>query len=133
MTQTAVEWLEFRYKNNINLNQYDFEQAKEIQKSVQALIDTYQCASCNKPLDLNTQSTSINTLYNKYKEVSSNKLNNTELVMKITTSYNSILNIGSNTTSKDINTIYGINNVGTEYYNKNVIIPSQNGGCTGLK
>jgi hypothetical protein len=32
MTQTAVEWLEFRYKNNINLNQYDFEQAKEIQK-----------------------------------------------------------------------------------------------------
>ena len=30
--QSAVEWLEFRYKNNINLNQYDFEQAKEMEK-----------------------------------------------------------------------------------------------------
>jgi hypothetical protein len=32
MTQTAVEWLEFRYKNNINLMDYDFEQAKEMEK-----------------------------------------------------------------------------------------------------
>ena len=29
---TAVEWLEFRYKNNINLMDYDFEQAKEMEK-----------------------------------------------------------------------------------------------------
>lgn len=32
MKRTAVEWLEFRYKNNITLNQYDFEEAKEIEK-----------------------------------------------------------------------------------------------------
>ena len=32
MKKTAVEWLEFRYKNNITLNQYDFEQAKEMEK-----------------------------------------------------------------------------------------------------
>lgn len=32
MKQTAVEWLEFRYKNNINLMDYDFEQAKEMEK-----------------------------------------------------------------------------------------------------
>ena len=32
MKQTAVEWLEFRYKNNINLTQGDFEQAKEMEK-----------------------------------------------------------------------------------------------------
>jgi hypothetical protein len=35
MKQTAVEWLEFRYKNNITLNQYDFEQAKEMEKEQQ--------------------------------------------------------------------------------------------------
>jgi hypothetical protein len=29
---TAVEWLEERYKNNINLMNYDFEQAKEMEK-----------------------------------------------------------------------------------------------------
>lgn len=32
MKQTAVEFLEFRYKNNINLMDYDFEQAKEMEK-----------------------------------------------------------------------------------------------------
>ena len=37
MKQTAVEWLEFRYKNNINLMDYDFEQAKEMEK--QHIID----------------------------------------------------------------------------------------------
>jgi hypothetical protein len=35
MKQTAVEWLEFRYKNNINLMDYDFEQAKEMEKQQQ--------------------------------------------------------------------------------------------------
>jgi hypothetical protein len=35
MKQTAVEWLEFRYKNNINLTQGDFEQAKEMEKQQQ--------------------------------------------------------------------------------------------------
>ena len=35
MKQTAVEWLEFRYKNNINLMDYDFEQAKEMEKEQQ--------------------------------------------------------------------------------------------------
>lgn len=30
--QTAVEWLEKRYKNNINLMNYDFNQAKEMEK-----------------------------------------------------------------------------------------------------
>jgi hypothetical protein len=35
MKQTAVEWLEFRYKNNISLNKYDFEQAKEMEKQQQ--------------------------------------------------------------------------------------------------
>ena len=29
---TAVEWLKFRYKNNINLMDYDFEQALEMEK-----------------------------------------------------------------------------------------------------
>lgn len=29
---TAVEWLKFRYKNNINLMDYDFEQAIEMEK-----------------------------------------------------------------------------------------------------
>jgi hypothetical protein len=33
MKQTAVEWLEERYKNNINLMNYDFDQAKEMEKS----------------------------------------------------------------------------------------------------
>ena len=32
MKQTAVEFLEFRYKNNITLNQSDFEQAKEMER-----------------------------------------------------------------------------------------------------
>jgi hypothetical protein len=31
MKQTAVEWLEFRYKNSINLTQGDFKQAKEME------------------------------------------------------------------------------------------------------
>jgi len=34
--KTAVEWLEFRYKNNINLMDYDFEQAKEMENEQQA-------------------------------------------------------------------------------------------------
>ncbi len=29
---TAVEWLKFRYKNNINLMDYDFNQALEMEK-----------------------------------------------------------------------------------------------------
>lgn len=29
---TAVEWLEFRYKNNINLMDYDFKQAIEMER-----------------------------------------------------------------------------------------------------
>ena len=32
MKQTVVEWLEFRYKNSINLTQGDFEQDKEMEK-----------------------------------------------------------------------------------------------------
>ena len=32
MKQTAVEWLEFRYKNNITIYQGDFEEAKEMEK-----------------------------------------------------------------------------------------------------
>jgi hypothetical protein len=32
MKQTAVEWLELRYKTNINLMDYDFKQAKEMEK-----------------------------------------------------------------------------------------------------
>lgn len=39
MEKTAVEWLEFRYKNNITINQYDFEQAKEMEK--QQIINAY--------------------------------------------------------------------------------------------
>jgi len=39
MKQTAVEWLEFRYKNNITLNQYDFEEAKEMEK--EQIVDAY--------------------------------------------------------------------------------------------
>jgi hypothetical protein len=35
MKQTAVEWLEFRYKNNVNLMDYDFNQAKEMEKQQQ--------------------------------------------------------------------------------------------------
>jgi hypothetical protein len=30
--QTAVEWLKFRYKNNINLMDYDFNQALEMEQ-----------------------------------------------------------------------------------------------------
>ena len=37
---TAVEWLEFRYKNNVNLMDYDFEQAKEMEK--QQIIDAWK-------------------------------------------------------------------------------------------
>jgi hypothetical protein len=37
--KTAVEWLEFRYKNNISLNQYDFEQAKEMEKEQKGFSD----------------------------------------------------------------------------------------------
>jgi hypothetical protein len=37
--ETAVEWLEFRYKNNINLMDYDFEQAKEMEK--QQIVDAH--------------------------------------------------------------------------------------------
>jgi hypothetical protein len=40
MEQTAVEWLEFRYKNNITLHQGDFEEAKEMER--QHIIDAYQ-------------------------------------------------------------------------------------------
>ena len=36
---TAVEWLKFRYKNNINLMDYDFNQALEMEK--QQIIDAY--------------------------------------------------------------------------------------------
>ena len=32
MKKSAVEFLEFRYKNNITLNQSDFEQAKEMER-----------------------------------------------------------------------------------------------------
>jgi hypothetical protein len=39
MKQSAVEWLEFRYKNNVNLMDYDFDQAKEMEK--QQIIDAY--------------------------------------------------------------------------------------------
>jgi hypothetical protein len=39
MKKTAVEWLEFRYKNNITLNQYDFEEAKGKEK--EKIIDAY--------------------------------------------------------------------------------------------
>jgi hypothetical protein len=39
MKQTAVEWLEFRYKNNVNLMDYDFDQAKEMEK--QQIIDAF--------------------------------------------------------------------------------------------
>ena len=35
---TAVEWLEFRYKHNITLNQYDFEEAKEMEAEQRAKI-----------------------------------------------------------------------------------------------
>jgi len=36
---TAVEWLKFRYKNNINLMDYDFNQALEMEK--QQIVDAY--------------------------------------------------------------------------------------------
>jgi len=36
---TAVEWLKFRYKNNINLMDYDFNQALEMEK--QQIIDAH--------------------------------------------------------------------------------------------
>jgi hypothetical protein len=36
---TAVEWLKFRYKNNINLMDYDFKQAIEMEK--QQIIEAY--------------------------------------------------------------------------------------------
>jgi hypothetical protein len=39
MEKSAVEWLEFRYKNNINLMEYDFEQAKEMFE--QQIIDSH--------------------------------------------------------------------------------------------
>lgn len=48
MKQTAVEWLKFRYKNNINLMDYDFEQAKEIEK--QNIIDAYTIGGCENDL-----------------------------------------------------------------------------------
>jgi hypothetical protein len=43
MKQTAVEWLEFRYKNNVNLMYYDFEQAKQMEK--QQIIDACESTS----------------------------------------------------------------------------------------
>ena len=43
MKQTAVEWLEFRYKNNVNLMDYDFEQAKQMEK--QQIIDACESTS----------------------------------------------------------------------------------------
>jgi hypothetical protein len=49
MKQTAVEWLEERYKNNINLMNYDFDQAKEMvkQQIIDAYIDGYSAESWN--------------------------------------------------------------------------------------
>jgi hypothetical protein len=43
MKQSAVEWLEFRYKNNVNLMDYDFEQAKQMEK--QQIIDACESTS----------------------------------------------------------------------------------------
>jgi hypothetical protein len=37
--QTAVEWLQERYNKNINLMPYDFEQAKEMEKT--QIIDAF--------------------------------------------------------------------------------------------
>ena len=45
MKETAVEWLEFRYKNNINLMDYDFEQAKEMEK--QQIEDAFEIGYVN--------------------------------------------------------------------------------------
>jgi hypothetical protein len=36
--QTAVEWLEYRYKHNINLMEGDFVQAKQMEKEQEAEI-----------------------------------------------------------------------------------------------
>jgi hypothetical protein len=48
MKQTAVEWLEFRYKNNITLNQYDFEQAKEMEaKHIENAYDENENYMCD--------------------------------------------------------------------------------------
>ena len=51
---TAIEWLEFRYKNNINLHQGDFEQAKEIEK--QQIIDACYYGSQDLPYEIKEKS-----------------------------------------------------------------------------
>ena len=38
--QTAVEWLEYRYKHNIHLMEGDFVQAKQMEK--EQIIDSYE-------------------------------------------------------------------------------------------
>lgn len=54
MKKTAVEWLEFRYKNNISLHQGDFEEAKEMEKQQQDnfAIDFYNWCNSEEALDL---------------------------------------------------------------------------------
>jgi hypothetical protein len=44
--QTAVQWLEERYKKNINLMPYDFEQAKAMEK--EQIMDAYDSGEANQ-------------------------------------------------------------------------------------
>jgi len=60
---TAVEWLEFRYKNNITLNQYDFEEAKEMEK--QQIIDAYEDGYSDSDNTFKLNEQYYNETYNK--------------------------------------------------------------------
>ena len=63
--QTAVEWLEYRYKHNINLMEGDFVQAKQMEKGQieEAWDDAQECEyqyHINSALKYNS-----NTYYNE--------------------------------------------------------------------
>jgi hypothetical protein len=94
--------------NAVNISEFTLKSATEVETAVQKLLDSYQCSKCIQPLDINTQSTSINTLYNKYKIALSTKTDTTNLLTSIETAYNNITTILGGTGSQDITNIYGL-------------------------
>ena len=102
--------------NAFNNSEFILKSATEVETAVQKLLDTYQCPKCNQPLDINTQSTSINTLYNKYITALSTKSDINTLLQNIETTYNDINTVLGGTGSQNITNIYGLYNAGNSKY-----------------